>query len=1751
MSSLIKKIIGRLPKLPMFRRSQHPVLNRVLEVGSPVSDPKGEVTPPRWLNSLLGRWDIANHLPLLLALLVLVILVPAAYFLTLKPQGAEAGWFDDSWLYRKPIAITNAGSNQTNFQINLSIGTSALVNAGKMQSDCDDIRITDVNGKLLPYWIEENNPGCNAATDTNIWVKAPSLPTSGATLYIYYGNPSASSYQNGNDVFEFFDDFSGASLNTNKWTSLESPSISAGVLSLNSTSTKEGIRGLFALETQNSILGFRTSISSVTLGIARNGFSNTTDLSNNFYADDDAYVWNSSGTNDEQYCSHNEAVANNDGANTEDTSYHVYELRWSSSDTKFYKDDNLEHTASTQFTDETSYPRFEHQASGGALTNNVDWVYVRSYAATEPSAGSPGTEEESEGPVAYWAFDEGYGTTVNDSTQNNNDGTFGTGSSAPSWQSEDMCVSGKCLYFDGSDDYINAGTWNPSSDALTVSTWVKWNVFGSGKLVSKRDSWASNDMMWDLTENTASGNKLVWSQADQNSNNEIFDHLFSTGMWYHISIVHDGINPEILYVNGVNVDTNPVLTFGSKTSSKFNIGSYGNGTGSFFNGFIDDVKIYPYARTAEQIRADYASAGSAHGVSAVLGASQDQGDFLSEGLVGYWKMDANVGTTIPDYSGNDNTGTFGTGSSAPGWTSGMYGVGLSFNGGDYVSIGTSASINLNDTFSLATWFKSNDQTKDQLVVSWGENSNGKRRSIWVDTTGEMNFSGYFANVTTTEDVVDNTWRHLLVTVDSSYNTKIYVDGQLAASGTPALATFTTDGFFIGRSGLANEYTVGLVDETRIYNRVLSPKEVRDLYNWAPGPVAHWKMDEGSGDSVYDSSGSGIGGTWNGTGNHWATGKYGKAGQFNGSDDYVNSGSNSSLSISGTITLEAWIKTNSPSTNQSIVSKLKGGVALGGYDLEIDGATQKARFVLRESDNSDINNLFSTSTLSASQWYHIAATYNGSSAKVYLNGVQDNSVETSGTIGTPTDPVLIGYLNNVGRCFNGLIDDVKIYNYARTAKQIVQDMNAGHPAVGSPVGSAVAHWDFDEGYGTTVNNLGNGGIGLSGAFGTGSSAPTWTNDGKYGKALSFDGNDHVSITNSSDLEFEYTDPFSISTWVKTSSATYQFVYSKMQGTEPYRGYCMFIRDNGVVDLALVNTNSTNNALQVSNATTTSVSDGSWHHVVGVYNGNPAPTGIFIYIDGVLQNQDDYTIWQNGLSATILNSQDSLIGNRSDNLHLDGLIDEVKIYNFALTEDEVKLDYNQGKAMVLGSTSVNTGNTASSWASSQTYCIPGDSSTCAPPVGEWNFEEGTGTSAYDSSGNGNTGTLGAGNSAPNWINGKIGNALKFDGNNDYITAPISALGTGDYTIETWFKYVGDQQYVTSPIHNITGNYQFPHIRVQSSDLIWIQRNPNGSYRFNWTGDNNWHHLTWKRESGTIYAFLDGVSQTISSSGGNYDQNGYDFTGTSFYSGQFYYSGTRYFKPGSIDQVRIYNYARTPAQIAWDYNRGGPIGWWDLDECEGATVHDMSGNGNTGSISIGASGSQTTVGSCGVGNTAAAWSNGASGKYNASLNFDGTDDDIDCGNDNNLHFTSSDFTLSAWVKFNADGYIINKRRASATSAYYLIISNSGIKAGIGDGITFVSVPDNPTTLSSSTWYHLVATFDRDGNLTTYVNGKLDGTPESISSVGNLPTDYNLGIGNMLGNDYHFDGQIDDVRIYNYALTATQVKNLYNAGSAVRFGE
>jgi len=118
-------------------------------------------------------------------------------------------WYNPHWLKRKAVTIDNTlnPNDLTGYQIQLNVPYDS-----DMNSDFSDLRFTDSDGQtLISYWIESYAPSDSAA----VWVKAPAIPASSTeTIYMYYGNPSATSESNPDDTFDLFVDFTRDGVNT-------------------------------------------------------------------------------------------------------------------------------------------------------------------------------------------------------------------------------------------------------------------------------------------------------------------------------------------------------------------------------------------------------------------------------------------------------------------------------------------------------------------------------------------------------------------------------------------------------------------------------------------------------------------------------------------------------------------------------------------------------------------------------------------------------------------------------------------------------------------------------------------------------------------------------------------------------------------------------------------------------------------------------------------------------------------------------------------------------------------------------------------------------------------------------------------------------------------------------------------------------------------------------------------------------------------------------------------------------------------------------------------------------------------------------------------------------------------------------------------------------------------------------------------------------------------------------------------------
>ena len=218
-----------------------------------------------------------------------------------------------------------------------------------------------------------------------------------------------------------------------------------------------------------------------------------------------------------------------------------------------------------------------------------------------------------------------------------------------------------------------------------------------------------------------------------------------------------------------------------------------------------------------------------------------------------------------------------------------------------------------------------------------------------------------------------------------------------------------------------------------------------------GLVGSWSFNEGTGTTVYDSSGNGNNGTMMNA-PVWSTGSYGLALAFNGADNYVEILHNETLTSSN-FTIEAWIYLNSDvvGTQARIVSKQETISKSYSFDIfgKGYGGSTGNQLLLSIGNGTTWWNFLSTTHLSNQTWYHVAGTQEGTTSKIYIDGQLDKNGTTSTQTANNTGVLTIGCQKQTGTgasyFFNGTIDEVRIYNRALSQQEIQGDMIPEFPA----------------------------------------------------------------------------------------------------------------------------------------------------------------------------------------------------------------------------------------------------------------------------------------------------------------------------------------------------------------------------------------------------------------------------------------------------------------------------------------------------------------------------------------------------------------------------------------------------------------------------------------------------------------------------------------------------------------------------------
>jgi hypothetical protein len=209
-------------------------------------------------------------------------------------------------------------------------------------------------------------------------------------------------------------------------------------------------------------------------------------------------------------------------------------------------------------------------------------------------------------------------------------------------------------------------------------------------------------------------------------------------------------------------------------------------------------------------------------------------------------------------------------------------------------------------------------------------------------------------------------------------------------------------------------------------------------------VGHWQLDEGSGATTADSSGNGNTGTLVG-GPEWAAGTFGGALQFNGASSYVEIPSSDSLAATEQVTVMAW--SNWTDAGDSWMCLLANGQQNGpweNYGLFVNRPSRFAYFTL-SLDDTHTPQQAPNNTVAPGEWQHLCGTWDGSTARIYVNGALVFEVAKPGVLTSPRLPLRLGHRNGSTHFYNGLMDEVAVFNHAMTEAQIQEAMLGISPA----------------------------------------------------------------------------------------------------------------------------------------------------------------------------------------------------------------------------------------------------------------------------------------------------------------------------------------------------------------------------------------------------------------------------------------------------------------------------------------------------------------------------------------------------------------------------------------------------------------------------------------------------------------------------------------------------------------------------------
>ena len=635
----------------------------------------------------------------------------------------------------------------------------------------------------------------------------------------------------------------------------------------------------------------------------------------------------------------------------------------------------------------------------------------------------------------------GTGNTVYNLVNASIGGTF-VGSTAAPIDS----TSTRTFYMGGSN-YINCPNNIPLTNNFTVSVWFKLNAYNNSAVINK---WyadgSNNNRCWFIGSETSSSSVVVVVSSDGTYTNPTikrYNVAVSLNEYTNITFTF-ATGTLTVYKNGILATVTKTLDASFSTvydnpARSIQIGYGYDGGNNYGLNNVGITQIYNRVLSPTEILQNY---------DATKKRYYPEENIVRDGLIlnldpGNSRSYAGAGNTIYDLAGFGNTGTLTNGPTFSTTNNGS----IFFDGSnDYTYVNHNSSQNL--TFiTISAWFNFptvpfsgigiNKESAFRLMAgeSYTSNASGRLGGSWATGVGPGSTT-----------LRPNRWYQIVMTADGTTQ-KLYVDGLLDySSNNTALASVNSNvlSFATYHFG-AGAFMNCRMSQALIYNRALSAQEIQQNYNATKNrfintvpPVRDnliLNLDAGdlasypgSGTTWFDLSGNSLNGTLT-NGPTFSFSDSSSSILFDGVNDYVSQASGN-YPISNSLTISAWIKHNSLVGNQRYIS------FTGAYETAVI-RLNNTQFSFYISTNGTLKFLSGSSSPSTNVWHYVVGTWDGTTQRLYQNGIQINSSTPGGLLDAGNLTYTLSLSNE---SMKGNMSIVQIYNRALSAAEIAQNFN---------------------------------------------------------------------------------------------------------------------------------------------------------------------------------------------------------------------------------------------------------------------------------------------------------------------------------------------------------------------------------------------------------------------------------------------------------------------------------------------------------------------------------------------------------------------------------------------------------------------------------------------------------------------------------------------------------------------------------------